>query len=57
MSGYLSLAVGIVLAVAANVQLIPLEVIDNALVNQVISGLVLSGGSNYANSLRDKLKK
>ena len=56
-SGWLSLSVGVVLAVAANIQLVPVDVVDNALVNQVVSGIVLSGGSNFTNSVRDKLKK
>ncbi len=56
-SSWLSLVVAVGLAVVANVQLVPVDVIDNTLVNQVVSGVVLSGGSNYANSLRDKLKR
>ena len=56
-SEWLSLGVGVVLAVAANVQLVPVDIVDNELVNQVVSGVVLSGGSNLTNSLRDKLKK
>lgn len=56
-SAWLSVAVGVGLAVAANVQLIPIDVIDNATVNQVVSGIVLSGGSGYVNSVRDKLRK
>jgi len=55
-SAYVSLIAGVGIAVAANLQLVPLSVIDNQLANQIISGLILSGGSNYVNSVRDKLK-
>ena len=54
-SGWVSLVVGLVVAFATNLQLVPVEVIDNDLINVALSGIVLSGGSNYVNSLRDRL--
>ncbi|HDY87254.1 MAG TPA: hypothetical protein ENH82_03950 [bacterium] len=56
-SKLLSVLVGIIVAVAANVQILPIEMIDNAVSSQIISGIILGGGSNYVNAVRDKLGK
>jgi len=55
-SGWLSLVVGFGVAFATSLQLVPVDIINNEIVNIAISGLILSGGANYANSVRDKLK-
>ena len=51
-----SLALGILVAIAGDVQLLPLASFPNPLVSNVVSGIIISGGSNFVNSARDRIK-
>ena len=54
-SKVLSVLVGVIVAVAVNIQILPIEMVDNAVASQVVSGIILGGGSNYVNTVIGKL--